>query len=522
MAGFRMSQISLLKVVDDGSAVQVPFYESLKQLLEQGHTDDSSCDCILSYFHAPWLWLNDPAHLHPFSGQRTRSLSGYYSGWKIRTCEIVESSPFTRPPPGSLHSTAAHIFHSETAMMTPSNNGNDNSSNDNVDTEGFLLVHWSNETTGEEQQSFYPMRWLFHCRYDDAALDQRQSASVVTPQHAISHSRPPKELDMNDIWACMSKPQGQDEGLALEVLHAIVQDGAVLIRNAPSSLLEEEEQRKEASQHIGLHTVERLAHWLAGGISHGQLYGDTFHVTTQMNANNIAYTSESLVPHQDLAYYESQPGLQLLHCVSNSVETVVGGASTLIDIMAAATELQCLAPDLFHTLTTVEATFVKQRNNADIVYRGPHITVDSCQTVVAARWSPPFEGPLFAKSERVEDYFIAKCAFELMLDNSIPQELNIEPLDKDLQQALRNYASNHTWVRRLCAGDVLVFNNQRLLHGRRSFRLTEDARDGDRHLIGCYANMEETLNRYRLLRRSTLVDGAPTFHRNMGNSSSGT
>ena len=47
------------------------------------------------------------------------------------------------------------------------------------------------------------------------------------------------------------------------------------------------------------------------------------------------YTSDRLRMHQDLAYYESPPGLQLLHCVENG-SGVLGGESILIYGMAAA------------------------------------------------------------------------------------------------------------------------------------------------------------------------------------------
>ena len=30
---------------------------------------------------------------------------------------------------------------------------------------------------------------------------------------------------------------------------------------------------------------------------------------------NIAYSGVKLIPHMDLVYYESPPGLQLLHCL---------------------------------------------------------------------------------------------------------------------------------------------------------------------------------------------------------------
>ena len=65
-------------------------------------------------------------------------------------------------------------------------------------------------------------------------------------------------------------------------------------------------------------------------------------------------------------------------------------------------------------------------------------------------------------------------------------------------------------------GQILVFSNQRMLHGRRSFRMTDDTPSSGRHLIGCYTNVDETLSRYRLLLREA-PDRDQHVVRNAGN-----
>jgi len=47
-------------------------------------------------------------------------------------------------------------------------------------------------------------------------------------------------------------------------------------------------------------------------------------------AINVAYTTEELEPHVDLAYYESAPGIQMLMCHSFGAK-VIGGESTFVD-----------------------------------------------------------------------------------------------------------------------------------------------------------------------------------------------
>lgn len=228
-------------------------------------------------------------------------------------------------------------------------------------------------------------------------------------------------------------------------------------------------------------------------MSYGALYGETFHVKAVPGANNIAFTNTALAPHSDLAYYESKPGLQLLHCLSNT--SVKGGESILIDAMAAAEEFRRIAPEHFDTLTQCSATFVKQREGADMMYRRPHIVLDDNDDVVSVNWSPPFEGPLSVSPHWVESYYRAYGDFERMLDNSLPKDYD----DDKSRPALKEYAEKYTWERRLESGEILIFNNARMLHGRRGFSL--EGNEGGRHLMGCYTNIDDTLNRYRVLQR---------------------
>lgn len=90
------------------------------------------------------------------------------------------------------------------------------------------------------------------------------------------------------------------------------------------------------------------------------------------------------------------------------------------------------------------------------------------------------------------------------------------------------YAFEYTWERRLQPGEILVFNNQRMLHGRRGFHVNEivESKGGDvqegastRHLIGVYTNIDDTLNTYRTLLRDN-DPMASNFIRNVGNGTS--
>ena len=213
-----------------------------------------------------------------------------------------------------------------------------------------------------------------------------------------------------------------------------------------------------------------------GRLSHGALYGDVFHVREgERGAFNVAYTSDGLRMHQDLAYYESPPGLQLLHCVENG-SGVLGGESILIDGMAAAHRFRELRPVSFETLAQCSATFVKQRDGACMTYRRPHIVLadendhesgkyNIDRQIVAVHWSPPFEGPVFLPQRHVDRYHKAHAEFDRMVNGENEEDRTIED---DLSQ----YAREYTWKRKLRPGEI---------HNRR-------------HLVGCYTNIDDTLN----------------------------
>ncbi|GAX24740.1 gamma-butyrobetaine dioxygenase [Fistulifera solaris] len=342
----------------------------------------------------------------------------------------------------------------------------------------ILQVHW--EGPQPLHTAYYDIGWLQQCH--TMSLHDNDKSSIHANKTIVTQQTQLLSFDHDKVLR-------HDDNL-FRLLRSLLEYGAVLIENTPNT--------DTACANIG----KRLS---GGTLSHGSLYGDVFDVQSIPNAHNIAYTNDALAVHQDLAYYESPPGFQLLHCRTNTVTD--GGASLLIDALAAAETLANLAPDLFATLTRVPATFLKQRSGADMMYRRTHIRVSEHNRteVLSVHWAPPFEGPLFSSSEEdTREYFVARAAFERMLDVLLPrQERYLPMLDRQLEQQLIDYAHNYTWQQTLQPKQILVFSNQRLLHGRTAFRI-DTANGGTRHLTGCYTNVDETLQQYRLLRRQRL------------------
>lgn len=500
-------------------------------------------------YNATWLWCNDPSYMHASSGQRTRSTVSFFSeranmisveitypdsnSSSSDTYGVYSSGPGIpriqpiTPPPGSLHPNGG-------VFATTKSDSNTDLAAPKLE-KALLRVLWA--STKGAVVSYYPVPWLLRCRHDDLAVTDRdrmwkfdfgQNSEIVRSGEIAFQAFSYSNLFVQGVPSTDAEMLNSSSLHCFRLMHSIVRDGAAVVRNSINPYDE-----GIAVQDDKL-PVAILGKKLSGGLlSHGQLYGDVFHVRDQETvispekmenreqtpaANNIAYTSLALCPHQDLAYYESIPGLQLLHCVANDPDNIIGGESTLIDVVKAAEKFRLLAPKFFDTLTKCEATFMKQRSDADMIYRRPHILLSpSSGAVMSVRWSPPFEGPLFLSPMLMQDYFLAYAAFERMLDSSLPRyagkgkkHRSITFLPSQLEGELCDYAHENTWEYRLKPGEILVFNNQRMLHGRRAFSvrnlLSDSGQTSGRHLVGCYTNIDDTLNKYRILRRSFFRD----------------
>ena len=126
----------------------------------------------------------------------------------------------------------------------------------------------------------------------------------------------------------------------------------------------------------------RLVADLIGSIQH-TAYGDIWDVIADPEYKEIAYTDAELQLHMDLTYYESPPGIQLLHCVRLD-DCVTGGESMFVDAWHVAEMLRATYPDYFNTLTRVPATF--QRVTFDREYTSYLRYVNQCDTLIHRRY----------------------------------------------------------------------------------------------------------------------------------------
>ena len=200
-------------------------------------------------------------------------------------------------------------------------------------------------------------------------------------------------------------------------------------------------------------------------------FGPLFDVRSTPEATDLAYTSLSLDPHTDNPYRSPVPGIQLLHCLANETS---GGLSTLVDGFAVAEALRREQPQAFEIMAGTPVRFRYIDADTELTASAAPIQLDVTGAVTAIHFSPRLDFvPLFAP-EVLEKYFRARRELDRRL----------RATDFEIRFLLR-------------AGDLVMFDNCRLLHGRTGF----DPAEGLRHLQGCYIDIDGPRSLWRVLRR---------------------
>ena len=207
------------------------------------------------------------------------------------------------------------------------------------------------------------------------------------------------------------------------------------------------------------------------GVVRSSFSGYTFDVRTEANPVNLAYTNKALELHTDLPPEELAPGIQFLHC---RVNDAIGGESLFVDACSVAQAFQAQYPDYFNLLTTLKVPFRYTTNFQDVRARQVIIELDPHNGEVS--------GIHF--SQHLADVFDFPPD---IMDKFYPAFRKFGQMLQDPQYLMRF---------RLNAGECIVFDNHRVVHGRSSFV----AGSGARHLRGCYVDRNEMRSTYRVLR----------------------
>lgn len=201
-------------------------------------------------------------------------------------------------------------------------------------------------------------------------------------------------------------------------------------------------------------------------------FGEYFDVVSKAEPNSNGYTSMELRPHIDIAHYEIPPAYQILHFLENEAE---GGLSTLVDGFKLALTIKNLNPTAFKQLTKPIYTFRFQDDTMDHSYRGPIISLDENNYPKQIRMDLDILEPIIGSINEVRE---SRAAIKLFFDLATSEKFQFSM--------------------KLEAGDLMLINNTRMLHGRTSF----NPATGKRRLQVCYLDKGVVFSQINVLNRT--------------------
>jgi gamma-butyrobetaine dioxygenase len=278
-----------------------------------------------------------------------------------------------------------------------------------------------------------------------ASQRQRPAAGAPRPVTLLGDAQ---EMDAYDDFAWLTLQQLRDkdarvatwfmrlgmEGLAF-VSEVPARDGAILDAVAPIGLVQETN------------------------------YGRLFDVRSVAKAENLAYTDLGLGLHTDNPYRDPVPGFQVLHCILPAAD---GGDNLFTDGFALAEHLRRVHTKEFAALTQNPVPFQFRARDVDLYAERPIIQLGMRGDVVAVHYNNRSIAPLPPSSPDITDYYDAYRCFARHLRQP----------DFHLRM-------------RMDKGDMVVFDNWRVLHARTSFTAA-------RHLQGCYLTKDSVYSRIAL------------------------
>lgn len=271
-----------------------------------------------------------------------------------------------------------------------------------------LEIDWS-----DGHRSRFTGEWLKTHAYDDAARRERAFRPRIWDD-AVRKSPP-----------VMSFPEvAGDDRLYLRMLQTVRDLGLCFLRGAPA----------EAGR------LEPFARRI-GPIQESN-FGRIQDLVVDETKQSVANRTIALKPHTDEPYRASPPGILLFHCIATDVTGA--GSSTFMDGFELAEILRAEDPEGFAALTRNRMAFRRHfAGDVDIITEFPALSVDEFGNLMGVRINDRVAAPLAIRPDEVAAHYRGmKRLLELAEDPARMLLLTLRP------------------------GDVAVFDNHRMLHGR--------------------------------------------------------
>ncbi|KAI4598947.1 hypothetical protein KJ359_002362 [Pestalotiopsis sp. 9143b] len=316
--------------------------------------------------------------------------------------------------------------------------------------EGGVKVRWSDNF----HESFYPWDFIdYYLQEDKPTLEDVTINTFTNKGNALADKWPP---------SVSSKDIEQDETKAIgRLTNYIRKFGFGFITEVPYDTAEPSEELLEKIAFI------RQTH-----------YGGFYDFVPDLALADTAYTNIALAAHTDNTYFSDPAGLQAFHLLSHvdkaaeSGKESLGGQSLLVDGFWAAALLKDEDPKAWNVLSRVRLPWHASGNEGitiapDKLY--PVLEVDEITgELQRVRWNNDDRGVVpFHNEYSPEEWYDAARKWEAILKReSVEYWFQLKP------------------------GNLLVFDNWRVLHGRSAFT-------GIRRICGAYINRDDFISRWR-------------------------
>jgi gamma-butyrobetaine dioxygenase len=301
--------------------------------------------------------------------------------------------------------------------------------------------------------------WVDEPRDAAFAGDWLYANSNGQSESAAAQARPWLEGEKLDArrdfaWQTLASI-GADAGARLDWLTRLLQDGIAFLSEVPR----EDPAILAAMAHVG-----RVAE---------TNYGLVFDVKAVPQPENLAYSDVGLGLHTDNPYREPVPGYQVLHTLLAAPD---GGDSLFADGFALAEHLRHIDAEAFGILTRTVVPFRYRSRSADLYAERPLIALDCAGAISAVHYNSRSIAPLRLPVAEYPGFYRAYRRFAGVLR------------ERRFQLTTR-----------LGNGELVVFDNQRILHGRTGFA----SANHPRHLRGCYLTRDSVRSAQALLQRES-------------------
>ncbi len=304
-------------------------------------------------------------------------------------------------------------------------------------TDTRLLLDWD-----DDHRSQYDLDWLRYMCLSPAARAARKFRPQLWGTEMASRL---PVLDYAEV--------GASDELRLQLLESILNVGFAILRGVPAA----RERTAEVTSLVG---KLRMTNY------------EIYELESKPNPEIVGDMALPLAPHTDEPYRVDPPAITFFHVIRQSDD---GGASTLVDSFRLVEQLRTQNPAAFELLSTIPARFHRSLiEGRYFEYQNPVIQLDSDGDISSLRLLDRALAPVDCELEQVEPFYAA------------------------LRELLElSYRGEHQIEFKLAAGEMLVFNNQRLMHGRTGF----DPAASKRHIRSCHVDLDEFYSSLRILYR---------------------